>query len=89
MAAYPLPALIIMDYNIVPEHSLSLLQRLKQNEQYKNILIIIISENNLPQYKQQCYALGASSFVQKPHTLEETKNKIVTFFKYWFEVAEV
>jgi hypothetical protein len=32
---------------------------------------------------------GAASFIKKPDTHQQTQQKIGTFFKYWFEVAEV
>jgi CheY-like chemotaxis protein len=83
------PSLILMDYNVVPENSISILKKLKHDEKFRTIPVVILSENNLPQYKKECYEAGASSFIKKPETIEGTKQKIASFFNYWFEVAEL
>jgi CheY-like chemotaxis protein len=83
------PSLILLDYNTTPDNGLDVLKKLKQNSAYSDIPVVILSDSDHPHYKKECYVNGASSFIKKPDTAEGTKNKIGTFFKYWFEVAEV
>jgi CheY-like chemotaxis protein len=83
------PSLILVDYNAVPDNGIEVLKKLKNEEAYREIPVAILSDSDLPKYRSECYALGASTFIKKPDTLEATKEKIGTFFKYWFEVAEV
>ena len=54
-----------------------------------DIPVVILSDSDHPKFRKKCYALGASSYIRKPDKLGETNKKIGTFFKYWFEVAEV
>jgi CheY-like chemotaxis protein len=63
------------------------LRRIKKTNQ--NIPVVILSDSDLPQYRNECYANGANTFIKKPGTLAETKDKIGAFFKYWLDVAEV
>ena len=83
------PSLILVDYNATPEDGLQVLKKLKGHDLYKDVPVVILSDNDLSFYRSECYANGASSFVKKPTSLEGTKQKIGAFFKYWLEVAEV
>lgn len=83
------PSLILIDYNSTPENGLAVLKKIKALTPLNKLPVIILSDSNTEKYKAECYAHGASSFIQKPQTVEATANKIETFFKYWFTVAEV
>ena len=89
LSAPEVPSLILVDYNIGPDNGLKVLKKLKEHSLYCKIPVVILSDNHLPRYKDECYQYGASSFIKKPDTMEETHQKIGTFFKYWLEVAEV
>jgi two-component system response regulator len=86
---HPKPALIMADYNALPDSGIEVLRKLKSDETLKEIPVVILSDSDLPHYKNQSYALGASSFIKKPDTAEGTRKKIGTFFDYWFDVVEV
>jgi CheY-like chemotaxis protein len=83
------PVLMLIDFNATPENGIEVLKKLKSNEQYKEIPVVILSDNNIPQYRTKAYSNGAASFIKKPDTHQQTREKIETFFRYWFEVAEV
>jgi len=89
LSAQEEPSLILVDYNIGPDNGFKVLKKLKGHSLYSKIPVVILSDNHLPRYKDECYQYGASSFIKKPDTMEETHQKIGTFFKYWLEVAEV
>jgi CheY-like chemotaxis protein len=89
LAASEKPSLILTDYNTSPDNGLEVLKKLKAHPAYGEIPVVVLSDSDLPHYKNQCYLHGASSFIKKPDTVEATKQKIGTFFKYWFEVAEL
>jgi len=82
------PSLLLVDYNSTPENAVGVLRHLKSNEAYRSIPVVVLCDSHHPKYHAECYAEGASSVVVKPQTLEETKNKIKSFFTYWMEVAE-
>jgi CheY-like chemotaxis protein len=83
------PDIIILNYDSKPEDSLSILLNIKSHNELKKIPVVILSDSDQSLYVKQCYAAGASSFIKKPVTLEQTKKKIETFFNYWLQVAEV
>jgi CheY-like chemotaxis protein len=83
------PALILVDYNSVPENGIEVLKKLKSNASYNDVPVVILSDSNLPKYKNECYLYGASSFIKKPDNNEDTNKKIASFFNYWFDVVEV
>lgn len=83
------PSLIMADYNSVPDNGLDVLKKLKKNDRFKDIPVVILSDNDLSNYKKACYAEGASSFIKKPSSFEATRQKIGTFFNYWLDVAEI
>lgn len=83
------PSLILIDYNLTPENGVAILKRLKAHPSFYEIPVVILSDNDYPKFKKECYLNGASSFIKKPGTLEATRQKIATFFKYWFDVVEV
>jgi CheY-like chemotaxis protein len=83
------PALILVDYNCTPDNGLDVLKKLKSDPKLCDIPVVILSDSDLPKYKNACYKYGASSFIKKPDTLEDTNKKIASFFSYWFDVVEV
>jgi CheY-like chemotaxis protein len=83
------PSLLLIDYNSVPENGLEVLKKIKSLQQINSVPIVILSDSVTEKYRNECYAYGASSFIRKPQTVEDTAKKIETFFKYWLNVAEV
>ncbi|HYO22946.1 MAG TPA: response regulator [Flavisolibacter sp.] len=82
------PNLILIDFNSAPENGVQVLQRLKESTELRHLPVIILSDSNVPKYREQCYAAGAATYAIKPKSLVETRQKISAFFSYWIEVAE-
>jgi CheY-like chemotaxis protein len=82
------PNLVLVDFNSTPENGLQVLRRIKSQQDLQGLPVVILSDSDLPQYRTECYTHGASSFITKPKSLDETRKKIRTFFSYWLEVAE-
>ena len=83
-----IPSIILIDYNIAPESGVEILKRLKSNERYGSIPVVILTDSSIWHYHAQCYSYGANSVIKKPETMEMTAHKINTFFDYWVNVAE-
>lgn len=83
------PSLILMDYNSAPMGAAEILRLLKGDDGYKHIPVVVLSDSTASSDIYQCYANGASSYVQKPVTMQDTKNKIEVFLEYWLKVVEV
>ena len=85
----PSASLILIDYNSKPDNGVEVLKQIKSLNKHSGTPIVILSDNQLAKYKEECYANGASSFIQKPAKMERTKYVIDRFFNYWLEVAQV
>lgn len=85
----PYPAMILVNLHTTPRDGREILKQLKENDNYKHIPVVILSGSKDPAITRECYGLGASSFIQKPVLLNETNEKIASFFRYWFKTVEL
>lgn len=85
----PFPAMILINLHTTPQDGREILKQLKEKTHYKHIPVVILSGSNNPAIARECYALGASSYIQKPAQLSETNEKIASFFRYWFRTVEL
>lgn len=85
---HQIPSIILLDYNSTPDTGVQILRRLKSNDNYKSIPVVILTESSVPHFNTECYGNGAVSVIKKPDTTEMTAVKIKTFFDYWINVAE-
>ena len=83
------PALILIDYNSEPDNGVEALRKLKRDDTYNDVPVVILSDSDHPRYKDECYREGASSFIKKPQSVAATNKKIAAFFSYWLDVVEV
>ncbi len=84
-----LPSLILLNYYAKPVNAVDVLKRLKQHDIYRRIPAVVLSGSVKSDIVEECYASGASSFIQKPSKAEETEKKIKNFFHYWFETVHL
>jgi CheY-like chemotaxis protein len=83
-----IPALVLINEN-ARYISIEIVKHLKTDHAFKHIPLIILTENTLPKYLNDCYRAGAGTVITKPSTIELTKKKIEIFFAYWLKVAEL
>jgi len=60
---YLRPDLIFMDIHLPGENGIDVTKRIKR--MYGDIVIVILSANNLPEYRQQAFRNGADYFLSK------------------------
>jgi CheY-like chemotaxis protein len=85
----PLPALIILDLHLPATGGIALLKRIKSNETFAGLPVVVISETAFSKDISLCYRFGACSFIQKPFRGRHTKEKIQSFLNYWFSTVEL
>lgn len=86
---FSLPNLILLDNHLPGTNGIEVLRQLKAHPRYKLIPVVIVSGTAHESEITECYRLGANTFIQKPSTDKLTSHKIQTFFRYWFEVAQL
>ncbi len=74
------PDLIFMDIKLPGESGLELTKKIKKN--HPNIIIIILTSYDLPEYREAAVSYGADAFLTKDST---TEAKIVTLVESYFE----
>jgi CheY-like chemotaxis protein len=77
-----LPCLIVLDLNMPRMNGTQTLSRLKNNEQFKHIPVIIYSTSINPLEKEKCILLGAHSYITKPISLKESIETAKIFLKF-------
>ncbi len=83
----PPPTLILLDLNLPGMDGRALLRLIKQHDRLRSIPVIVLSTSNDARDVQECYALGASTFIHKPVNFEALNTAIRAMKAYWFGVA--
>lgn len=81
------PGLILLDLNIPGIDGAETLRRIKDDPALKTIPVIIFSTSASTRDIENCYRLGANSYIQKPFSLAEITGIMTAIKNYWFEVA--
>jgi two-component system response regulator len=81
------PDLILLDLNMPGIDGRHVLERIKSNVKLNMIPVIILTTSADNFDIDQCYTLGASTYIQKPVSFEGLAQAIHTMKEYWFDVA--
>jgi two-component system, chemotaxis family, chemotaxis protein CheY len=68
--------LILSDINMPNMDGLELLGRIRAEEEWKKVPVIMITTEGAAAKVQEAVALGASGYVRKPFTAEQIKEKL-------------
>ena len=68
--------LILSDINMPNVDGLELLRRVKSNEQWRQLPVIMITTEGAAAKVQEAVELGATGYVRKPFTAEQIKEKL-------------
>ena len=83
------PSLILLSYHSPPMSIRDMLEQLKTSADFYHIPVVVLSEDITESEVTDCYRMGANSIIKKPASVEMTTTKMQTFFRYWFQVAEL
>lgn len=81
------PKFILLDLNMPKMDGREVLKKIKSNDAYRKIPVIVFSTTKNQLEVKRCYDLGANTYIVKPvsyDTLVETIREICT---YWFNTA--
>ena len=76
------PALIILDLNMPKLNGTETLRRIKSDDRYKTVPVIIYSTSLNPMEKEKCMLLGAHSYITKPVTFKESMDTARSFLAF-------
>jgi CheY-like chemotaxis protein len=81
------PCLMLLDLNMPGLDGRQLLKELKADREMASIPTIILTTSNDPKDVEECYAFGASTYIQKPVEFEGLTKAIKAMKDYWFGIA--
>lgn len=85
-AATP-PALILLDLNMPGIDGKKALALIKQDPQLKHIPVLILTTSANERDIEQCYELGASTYIHKPAAFEGLIDTVKCIKNYWLNTA--
>jgi len=83
----PTPSVVLLDLNLPGLDGRDVLRLLKADPKLRRIPVIVLTTSNAEQDIEQCYADGASSYVQKPVDMPGFVLAITRLRDFWFEIA--
>ncbi len=72
-----LPSFILLDMHLPAMNGLHVLRKLKRDERYQSIPVIMLTSSTLEQDITESYALGATSYIVKPLDNEKFTNAVM------------
>ncbi|MEO5358099.1 MAG: response regulator [Nitrospirae bacterium YQR-1] len=82
-----LPDLIFLDLNMPKKDGFEVLSDLKNDKQYSQIPIIVMTTSNAAEDVEKCYLLGVNSYIKKPNVFSQLLSTLSITFRYWFETV--
>ncbi|HEU5046556.1 MAG TPA: response regulator [Rickettsiales bacterium] len=83
----PGPGLVLLDLNMPGIDGRKVLHLIKQDEWLKKIPVIVLTTSADAKDVEQCYTLGASTYIQKPVNFDGLIDAVTRIKEYWFEIA--
>ena len=84
---HPRPGIILLDLNLPGIDGREALRRIKQSSKLSRIPVIVLTTSNDERDIQECYSLGANSYIQKPVDLGKFLEAVQRLKEYWLGVA--
>lgn len=84
-----IPGIILLAYNTSPENGFEIVKSFRDHPDYSSVPIVLLIEELHPDLIKKYYLAGVNTVIKKPTNSALTTKKIETFFRYWFEVAEI
>jgi CheY-like chemotaxis protein len=86
---HSLPALVLLDLNMPGTDGREVLGAVKHDPRLHTIPVVIFSTSSNNRDIEDCYRLGANSYLTKPVSYTELEEKIRVTMKYWLEASEL
>ncbi|QLE57939.1 response regulator [Nostoc sp. TCL26-01] len=80
------PSVILLDLNLPGIDGRDILTRLKQDQSFREIPIVVFTTSSNPRDVEFCYQKGANGYLVKPMDAQELQRTIQAFVDYWLQV---
>ncbi|MCF8061133.1 MAG: response regulator [Deltaproteobacteria bacterium] len=85
----PRPDVILLDLSMPGMDGKEALARIRSMPELSDMPVIIFTTSVDLQDVNECYRLGANSYVTKPASLDDWKSVMNTLYTYWLKTAEL
>ena len=82
------PQVVLLDLNLPAIGGLEVLRRIRADERFRRLPIVILTSSNEESDKLAGYGLGANSYVRKPVDFREFSESVTRLGLYWLLVNE-
>ena len=83
----PTPGLILLDLNMPGRGGRSLLADIKKHTKTRKIPVVVLTTSSDTHDVEECYAMGANTYIKKPVDLDGFFVAIKQLKEYWFSIA--
>ncbi|HEX3476012.1 MAG TPA: response regulator [Kofleriaceae bacterium] len=83
-----LPQVVLLDLNLPAIGGLEVLRRIRADERFRRLPIVILTSSNEDSDKIAGYGLGANSYVRKPVDFRQFSDAVTRLGLYWMLVNE-
>ncbi len=80
------PKCILLDIKLPKMNGLEVLNYLRNIKNNKRTPVIMLSSSDRPEEIEQTYELGGNSYIEKPKSYSDLKEKLPKIVKYWVEL---
>jgi two-component system, response regulator len=81
------PALILLDLNMPGLDGRRVLAIIKGDNELRKIPVVVLTTSSDERDIEECYQLGANTYIQKPVDLDGLFAAVQRLKDYWFEIA--
>ncbi len=81
------PDLILLDLNLPGLSGRDVLERLRAEEAYRFVPVVVLTTSRRPEEVRALYAAGATTYIEKPRDFQQFVNVLRTVRQYWLETA--
>lgn len=83
----PTPGIILLDLNLPGTDGREVLKEIKTDSKLKSIPVVVLTTSADERDIEECYKMGANSYIQKPVTIDGYFEAVKSMHNYWFEIA--
>jgi len=84
-AAFPLPAVVLLDLKLPKKKGFDVLEWLRTQEALKRVVVVILTSSQEPSDLRRAYGLGANSYLVKPAKRDRLAAMVRAVRDYWIE----
>jgi two-component system, response regulator len=83
-----MPALILLDLKLPIVDGLEVLRRIRQGEQTRRLLVVILTSSSEEKDMAESYDLGINSYIRKPVDFQQFSQAVKQLGLYWLVINE-